>query len=805
MHSYFARHEVDKKGKDWDNQSSPSAGRIAWLGWGGDAGRSWVNGIMKKLNANESQETIENMASTRAAVVRGIFIRPGMSRNRRLYTRENIGKAVERMQTQLSSGEGLPITMATSHGAAFTDDALSTVGRLVSVKQLPDGSAMFEAEIANTTQGRDIAALAVGKFIKGVSIRGEWLGNLETVVGSDGKEATTAGDLKIIGVDFTHSPGVEGAEIQYAALAESFTSSPYNIVESIEQVEVIDRELSVVADEAESIIRAAVEDAVSSIMEKTSSKPYGDVSYADPGYQSDKKKRYPIDTAKHVRAAWSYINQADNAKAYSPAQIRRIKSKIKAAAKKFNIEIQEEYNNLISDLRDAIETQGVVNPSESQAIASQLAHIAMTTADEASLNARGEDLKTILRHDAGHDDWHAKHGDPPCKSPEDCARMAASYEEDTDEMDDNNMECEHCGAPGCPKDSNYCPMCGENISSFDNIKSSNECESCGTECHEDAIHCHMCGTPLPSSMTNNALGCGNCGESTPEDAMYCPTCGDPVPQAEANKADYATIIPNRKGEPADKALYAKVIAAAKAKFDVYPSAVANAWASQEYKRRGGKYTTQSAESQDEALTHTKENVNVDQNTTAAETSAEESGHMPVARTLNDADLKAIAAMVIAGLKPTENASEEEEVEVVADDAETEVETPEVEAEVEVEVADDEAPAAEEATIPQENIVENLFTAEQVAVMIAEAASKAATEAVAAATKQAVESYRSGGAARKGLSGTSNGNDASELVNGEITSEMLSEMNSSDFRKVQSEVWANTAFFNAKFAQADRGF
>ena len=179
--------------------------------------------------------------------------------------------------------------------------------------------------------------------------------------------------------------------------------------------------------------------------------------------------------------------------------------------------------------------------------------------------------------------------------------------------------------------------------------------------------------------------------------------------------------------------------------------------------------------------------------------------MPVARTLNDADLKAIAAMVIAGLKPTENASEEEEVEVVADDAEAEVETPEVEAEVEVEVADDEAPAAEEATIPQENIVENLFTAEQVAVMIAEAASKAATEAVAAATKQAVESYRSGGAARKGLSGTSNGNDASELVNGEITSEMLSEMNSSDFRKVQSEVWANTAFFNAKFAQADRGF
>src|SRR6185312_5147778 len=40
---------------------------------------------------------------------------------------------------------------------------------------------------------------------------------------------------------------------------------------------------------------------------KASKTPYGDVAYADPGYQSDKKKRYPIDSADHVRAAWSYI------------------------------------------------------------------------------------------------------------------------------------------------------------------------------------------------------------------------------------------------------------------------------------------------------------------------------------------------------------------------------------------------------------------------------------------------------------------------------------------------------------------
>jgi len=41
--------------------------------------------------------------------------------------------------------------------------------------------------------------------------------------------------------------------------------------------------------------------------------------------------------------------------------------------------------------------------------------------------------------------------------------------------------------------------------------------------------------------------------------------------------------------PADKALYARVKAEAKRKFDVYPSAYANGWLAQEYKRRGGKY------------------------------------------------------------------------------------------------------------------------------------------------------------------------------------------------------------------------
>jgi len=45
MHSFFARHAVDKDGKThkWNSESDPSAGFIAWLLWGGDAGKAWAD------------------------------------------------------------------------------------------------------------------------------------------------------------------------------------------------------------------------------------------------------------------------------------------------------------------------------------------------------------------------------------------------------------------------------------------------------------------------------------------------------------------------------------------------------------------------------------------------------------------------------------------------------------------------------------------------------------------------------------------------------------------------------------------
>ena len=55
MNSYFARHEVDKQGEGWGKDS---AGYIAWLLWGGDAGRAWAKRITNEQKNKEKTMTV---------------------------------------------------------------------------------------------------------------------------------------------------------------------------------------------------------------------------------------------------------------------------------------------------------------------------------------------------------------------------------------------------------------------------------------------------------------------------------------------------------------------------------------------------------------------------------------------------------------------------------------------------------------------------------------------------------------------------------------------------------------------------
>lgn len=68
----------------------------------------------------------------------------------------------------------------------------------------------------------------------------------------------------------------------------------------------------------------------------------------------------------------------------------------------------------------------------------------------------------------------------------------------------------------------------------------------------------------------------------------------------AEKPNYEEMIGSRSGgsTPSNPRLYANVVQAAKDKFDVYPSAVANSWVVQEYKRRGGTYKSETTSKSD---------------------------------------------------------------------------------------------------------------------------------------------------------------------------------------------------------------
>jgi hypothetical protein len=58
MKAYFDRHESDQKGQGWNpgEDGYPSAGKIAWLLWGGDPGRSWCEKLVKQMNAADARE-----------------------------------------------------------------------------------------------------------------------------------------------------------------------------------------------------------------------------------------------------------------------------------------------------------------------------------------------------------------------------------------------------------------------------------------------------------------------------------------------------------------------------------------------------------------------------------------------------------------------------------------------------------------------------------------------------------------------------------------------------------------------------
>jgi len=68
MHSFFSRHEVDKRATGFrqGEEGYPSAGKIAWLLWGGDSGQTWARRKAAQLDKERDgkQEIFADMLSS---------------------------------------------------------------------------------------------------------------------------------------------------------------------------------------------------------------------------------------------------------------------------------------------------------------------------------------------------------------------------------------------------------------------------------------------------------------------------------------------------------------------------------------------------------------------------------------------------------------------------------------------------------------------------------------------------------------------------------------------------------------------
>lgn len=177
------------------------------------------------------------------ARVHGIAIAPGVSRNGRLYTRENLARAHKRLAARIEEGVR-PVIMRTHHDAG--DDSLRIAARVNAVSLTSDGAIAYEGTTVETAAGKDIAALVESAseptpVLAHVSIHGNWIGEPQKVM-LNGSLVETADDLEIDKIDFTATPGVLTA----TARSESFTPSndPSVISETMRPVQLFADSLS---------------------------------------------------------------------------------------------------------------------------------------------------------------------------------------------------------------------------------------------------------------------------------------------------------------------------------------------------------------------------------------------------------------------------------------------------------------------------------------------------------------------------------------------------------------------------------
>ena len=167
MHSFFSRHEVDKKAKGFrpGEKGYPSNGKIANLLWGGDAGQSWSARIAKALRDDDrddidfEQETDDGLSSTERAEV-------NMEDHEATEVEEAAEEVVEAVEEEVDQESRLDESEVIRRSMSFVEESVDVEGRRVRVALSSEAPVerSFGTEILDHSERSiDLSFLASGR------------------------------------------------------------------------------------------------------------------------------------------------------------------------------------------------------------------------------------------------------------------------------------------------------------------------------------------------------------------------------------------------------------------------------------------------------------------------------------------------------------------------------------------------------------------------------------------------------------------------------------------------------------------
>lgn len=128
MYSFFSRHEVDKKGKDWDK---PSNGKIMWYAWGGDSGYSWSRAIVNRAKGEVKKDLAINLIDDLMELTKAIGTSSSANEERDERTVENYVR--QSANTNLNN-------LQTGGNIVSNTTEPDPQGEIAITKSIPDGT-----------------------------------------------------------------------------------------------------------------------------------------------------------------------------------------------------------------------------------------------------------------------------------------------------------------------------------------------------------------------------------------------------------------------------------------------------------------------------------------------------------------------------------------------------------------------------------------------------------------------------------------------------------------------------------------